>query len=453
MTIVHPGIHPQLEWTSTLPENSNSGDYTFFIRQKLLASGIIWDTAVQGRGEQLSVFPIDSEVSTFELWAVSTASPSSAYLLDTTTLGVYLPSAAVTIRTEDPYLPIRRTRADRPIFVDLNVQNLISDPFVPETSKGVTLQRHVQSYGPTGTGSPLNRDLADLLSEAAITSNGMTTLSISVSAIPGMDRTKVRGEERFTILSLEGYQLPASIIDSQFVQIWPMATASISGVTERQDIGPRLPQLSFQLNDLYPSSTTWAQVYKGTPQPGIAGITIPGSSVVINGSVPVNRTITIEDYGAVFDADGTYTMELLTKTPFGTDRLAYLSFSVQRYTALEAWRQTHFGITSNIGNGADEIDYDGDGIANLIEFAFGLDPKQSSAGQLPVPERIDDQVIIRFTPPAGATGILHGAEWSSTLDSDSWLPLTNTGVAPEHVFSVPTSGNPQIFLRLKATAQ
>lgn len=405
----------------------------------------------------MSPFPLDNAGSTFELWAVKTASPPDAYLLGTTTIGVYLPAAAVTIRTEDPYLPLPRTRADRPILVDVNLQGLIDHPDAPASLKGVTLLRHVQSYGATGTGHPLDRTLATLLSQTEITSNGMTTIPIPLNAIPGMNPAKARGEERFTIyskpVSTPEYEIPESILDSQLVQVWPVADAAISGIAQGEVIGASVPQLTFQLNDLYPSSTTWAQIYKGGPQLGITGTTIPGSSGVINGSVPANRTIITANYGPVFDSDGVWTMELLTQTPFGTDRLTHVSFNVQRSMTLATWRQAHFGSESNSGDGADENDHDKDGIANLFEFAFGLDPKQNSAGQLPGGERIGDQFEIRFTPPAGILGIIHGAEWSSTLHPDSWLPVANTGELPEHAFSVPVNGKSRLFLRLKVTAQ
>lgn len=451
-TLGAPG-HPTLKWTTTLPENASSADYVFYIRQKQLQSGIHGDVEVQAQGERLSPLALDPIGCTFELWAAKVTSPTGQYLLDTTTVGTYLPITAVTIRTEDPYSAVPRTRADRPILVDVQIAGLLSDPNAPEDSKAVTLLRHVQSYGATGTGHPLDRSLATLLSQSEITSNGKVTLSLPVNAIPGANRAKVRGEERFTILSKPGHQRPESILDSQFVQVWPVADATISGLAQGQTIGASVPELTLQLNDLYPSSTTWAQVYKGGPQTGITGTTIPGSSVVINGSVPVNRTIIAANYGPIFDSDGVWTMELLTKTPFGTDRLALVSFIVQSAgVSLENWRQAQFGSASNSGEGADENDYDKDGIANLIEFAFGLDPKQNSAGRLPVAERIGEQFAIRFTPPAGISGILYGAEWSSTLQPDSWLPVTNSGELPEHSFSVPVSDKPQLFLRLKATA-
>ena len=41
---------------------------------------------------------------------------------------------------------------------------------------------------------------------------------------------------------------------------------------------------------------------------------------------------------------------------------------------LETWRQTHFGSPANTSNGADLFDFDGDGLVNLLEYAFGQNP-------------------------------------------------------------------------------
>jgi|GEM_PF-2271859 len=118
-------------------------------------------------------------------------------------------------------------------------------------------------------------------------------------------------------------------------------------------------------------------------------------------------------------------------------------------TALQAWRQTHFGSIDNSGDGADLNDFDHDGIPNLIEFAFGLNPKQNSAGQLPNPQKVGNNFVVSFAQPAGVSGITYGAEWSETLLSGSWTEVSDTGIPPQHTFSVPTDNKPKLFIRLK----
>ena len=138
------------------------------------------------------------------------------------------------------------------------------------------------------------------------------------------------GEERFAVFSVAGYQAPVTQIASSYIQIWPVADGSLAGISQGQLIRFTLPQLTVTLNDLYPSSTTYVQAYQGDPQLGVVGKTLPGSVLVINDSIPQSRVLTLKDYDAVFDTEGRWTLELLTVTPFGTDRLAYVSFDIDR---------------------------------------------------------------------------------------------------------------------------
>ena len=117
---------------------------------------------------------------------------------------------------------------------------------------------------------------------------------------------------------------------------------------------------------------------------------------------------------------------------------------------LLAWRKIHFGTTSNRGNGANLFDFDQDGIANLIEYAFALDPTRSNAGQLPQAILVGENSGYSFTPPAGVSGVTYAAEWSDNLTT--WHSVTNTGTAPQHIFSLPTAEETRLFLRLKVTA-
>lgn len=303
--------------------------YTNFIRQVQLPSGVQYDASVAATGEQLSPLEINPGGARFELWTVN-STPLTSYLLDTRYVGAYVPIGQVALRSEDPYPTIPRTRADRPFFVDLSVSGLLSGATDPEASRTVRLLRHVQSYGVGGTGIGIDRSQAILLSQSSINSNGTQTLTYAVTSIPGSDRTKIRGEERFSIFSLPDYQAPSSQLASGFIQIWPVADGSISGIASGQKIRFTLPTVVLSINDIYPNSRIYAQVYRGDPRLNQTGTVVPGSVLVLNESVPQNRTITLRNYDEAFDADGRWTMELLTTTPFGTDRLAFVSFDLDR---------------------------------------------------------------------------------------------------------------------------
>ncbi len=52
-------------------------------------------------------------------------------------------------------------------------------------------------------------------------------------------------------------------------------------------------------------------------------------------------------------------------------------------TALERWRETHFGVRSATGTAADEADPDGDGLPNLLEYALGSAPLEAASTARP----------------------------------------------------------------------
>ncbi len=306
--------------------------YTNFVRQVQLPSGVIWDVSVDPSGEQFSPLAIDPGGARFELWTIQN-DPVTVYLLDTKYVGTYVPVADVMIRTEDPYNytgGIPRTRADRPFVVDVTVSGLLSGDEYPDASKSVNLLRHVQSYGAGGTGQNIDRTQATLIHQVSLVDNAIHRLSYTVSSIPGADRSKVRGEERFSAFSLDDYQAPASQLGSMFVQIWPVADGMISGIEDGDNLRFSVPDLTVTMNDLYPDSRTYVQIYPGGPALGTEGTVISGSGYVVYDSVPHDKTLVIDEWDTMIDASGDYTLELLTATPFGIDRLDYVTFHIDR---------------------------------------------------------------------------------------------------------------------------
>src|SRR5690606_37673391 len=52
-------------------------------------------------------------------------------------------------------------------------------------------------------------------------------------------------------------------------------------------------------------------------------------------------------------------------------------------TKIEQWRADTFGSPTNQRTGADLNDADNDGVANLMEYAFGLDPQDTASSEVP----------------------------------------------------------------------
>lgn len=307
---------------------AHAESYVNFIRQVQVFSNAEWQVPVGQTGQQLSPLAIDPGGARFELWTVEDSSLAD-YLLDEKYVGAYVPQAAVTIETEDPYVTIPRTRADRPFTVTISLNGMLSDPSAPAAARMVKVLQHVQSYG-NGVGVGLDRGQATQLGEGYIGQNGTYILNYPANNIPGADRSKIRGEERFTINSLPDYQAPEAQLSSRYLQIWPVADGSIAGIEDGQQLRFSTPAITVTLNDLYPDSRTYAQLYKGAPSLGTVGAVIPGSAILINDAIPHDRVLVIDNWDAVIDSSGMWTMEVLTETPFGTDRLDYVSFNINR---------------------------------------------------------------------------------------------------------------------------
>jgi hypothetical protein len=312
--------------------------YLNYIRQFQTPSGVAYDAsnAVANSGSMLSPLPIEKNGARFQLWTFKSSSLSgiTEYLLGSSYVASYIPTAILTVYSDDTTSIVPRTQVGRNFYVRLVCDGLLKGATDPEASKSVNFQHHVQSYGVGGDGVNIDRTQATIFKEISITENGTQNLTYTFTAIPGAVPAKIRGEERFTIRSLpderDDYRVESLIIDSSYIQIWPVSDGSISGLADNQVVRYSAPQLTITMNDLYPSSTTYAQVYKGAPQLGVEGTILPGSSLIINDSVPNSRVLILKGYEEAFTEDGVWTMELLTKTPFGTDRLDYVSFTLDR---------------------------------------------------------------------------------------------------------------------------
>ncbi|MEO6740160.1 MAG: hypothetical protein ABIP20_07905, partial [Chthoniobacteraceae bacterium] len=123
-------------------------------------------------------------------------------------------------------------------------------------------------------------------------------------------------------------------------------------------------------------------------------------------------------------------------------------------TALNNWRLTWFGTTSNTGNAADDADPYHTGVPNLAVFALlgpAQNPELVAAIMLPQARIIGTDYVITFTQPAGVSGVIYGAEWKADLSTGSWTSITESGSGSMHTFSVPIDSNENMFIRLRVS--
>ena len=154
-------------------------------------------------------------------------------------------------------------------------------------------------------------------------------------------------------------------------------------------------------------------------------------------------------------------------------------------TPVETWRQLYFSTTANSGLMADDGDFDGDGVLNLIEYALGSNPTLTSGVEaqaaLPVGvlngsgnPLLSDRYVLSFTINSPApTDLTYTVEAGDDLEN--WTPIAQStgdstwtwlaGGASHIVVGtpsagrvtikvgdmVPRAGNPKRVMRLKAS--
>jgi hypothetical protein len=133
--------------------------------------------------------------------------------------------------------------------------------------------------------------------------------------------------------------------------------------------------------------------------------------------------------------------------------------------AFDAWKQAKFTVQqlAQPSVSGDLSDPDYDGIPNLLEYALGLDPNQTSGSGLPVCSSSGGYLALTFNRQKSATDITYSVEATGDLGS-SWtqiwsssgVPYGGGGNASEQVtvqdtVSIAASPTHRRFLRLKVT--
>jgi hypothetical protein len=95
----------------------------------------------------------------------------------------------------------------------------------------------------------------------------------------------------------------------------------------------KIPPLFLTMKHLYPDSFTYAQVYPGTEVLGTVGQIISGTERRFSTNVPQDVAVMMDNLSLYADADGIYTFEVITETPFfdrAPERLMHVTFEVDR---------------------------------------------------------------------------------------------------------------------------
>lgn len=322
-----------------------------WVRQTVLESGLVYDIPLDGTqsiNNFTAALPISEEGSMFQLFARGTAWDNNIYLLDTKLLRAYSPQITVDLQSEDPYVRgnsastnyVRRTRADRPFSVNIKVSGL-----VPGSTDDAERQVYFACSGCSySLDSFSGLGQTPFLIHESNLQNGNITLNALYHELPSASPSLGCGEQTYTIIRYASDGVPATVLAEPKLEVWPVATAAIENVSANQLFIDRIPSLIIRLNHLYPDSRTYAQIYNGEAVLGTTGTIINGTErrygrhynpdqLEEPTNVPQNLSISIDDLSNYAYRDGTYTLEIITETPFfgrTPERLFSVTFNVDR---------------------------------------------------------------------------------------------------------------------------
>ncbi len=132
---------------------------------------------------------------------------------------------------------------------------------------------------------------------------------------------------------------------------------------------------------------------------------------------------------------------------------------------IESWRLKNFGSSGNSGIAADTFVAAGDGLANIVKYALGLDPRIPAApGEVPVADTAGGALSITFRRARDASDVTLRVEAANDLavgwTEEIWSSATNAYGGGANAFEVISVADPfpmdqapngRRYLRLKVT--
>lgn len=305
-------------------------EWTVTLRQRNLETGSVFYATVDREGNAPSEAPVPEGGSEFTLWAYSSgASGTTEYFIDSALVGAYRPKGRLWITTPDPYsggLP--RTRIDQGFTLNFEVADLDTSPGAPEAAKKLLLDHDLAVSKKAVPASSTLGDSFDF-EQRFLERNGVGSIRFPGSNIPGTDPFTDSGMEYFNLYALPDGDVAELQLSEAQIQIWPMSRASFEGIDSSGSY-KIVPAVSVQLENLYPESETWVQVYRGPESVGTNGTRLSESVAIVNDVKPKNKTLSFRALNTVLNENGEWTLEVLTKTPFGIERISWRTIVIDR---------------------------------------------------------------------------------------------------------------------------
>ena len=118
---------------------------------------------------------------------------------------------------------------------------------------------------------------------------------------------------------------------------------------------------------------------------------------------------------------------------------------------IDLWRFNQFGAAANTPAASDAASWAGDGVANVIKYATGMDPTVNGVAALPWSSLVNGHLALSFVPNPDATDVIYVVESSTNLTSwgTSEVELVTWSPVRTYQYSHPAVEGRNVYLRLK----
>lgn len=197
------------------------------------------------------------------------------------------------------------------------------------------------------------------------------------------------------------------------------------------------------------------------------------------GAVPAGLLTVGQTYQAEAGFDNSSISSDISTNSWATDDgIAFGLFSTSTFFSIEVvadpvgdtytdWQSEFFTPTqlANPAISGDTVDFDNDGVPNLIEFILGGDPATPSSGLIKsattTPDGTGKKLVFYYDRKKGSESIAQVIQVSSSLTGASWIPtsaipgatvgVTSLNETTERVTATVPTTDPKLFVRLSAT--
>jgi len=220
--------------------------------------------------------------------------------------------------------------------------------------------------------------------------------------------------------------------------------------------GPIAGEFTFSRTQAPTAPLTANYTVTGTATGGTDYVSLSGTVSFPAGSANVAVNVTPLAGAPSFGAGQTVIANLTTNTNYdlGISRQATITLKDHDYAA---WKAAKLAGVSAPGQ-LDTADPDGDGIPNLLEYAFGLNPLTANSTGLPAQGRIGDHPTLTYTRRHPPSDVQYQVEGSSDLSVWNAANITEQSTPVDDLFDSVTatdgaliSTNSRRFLRLRVT--